>query len=180
MFSLRRSKSRFLATLAASASLLAGWQAVTVAQSNPGLTIFSGVERQNELSYHLDFGGNRDGRDRYRLRVPANKMEIGVAKWAVSYPDYFDQTGGKFDVDKIEVRVGDRSLPIQEVVWNKEDNVVLIYMEETIEAGQGIELVFSNVNNPRWGGTFYFECRVATPGDVPLPRYLGTWIVSIE
>jgi len=180
MFSLKWSKSRFLATLAVSASLLAGWQTITTAQSNPGLTIFSGVERQNELSYYLDFGGNRDGIDRYRLRVPANKMEVGVKKWAISYPDYFDKTGGRFDLDKIEVRLDGESLPLEEVKWNKNDNVILIKMEETVEAGKGIELVFSNVRNPRWGGTFYFECRVATPGDVPLPRYLGTWIVSIE
>lgn len=171
------SQSRFVSTLAAAGCLLAGFSAPILAQSNPGLTIFSGVERPNQLSYYLDFGGRRDQRDRYRLRVPADKMELGVKTFAVSYPDYYD---GVFDVDDIEVRAEGQSLPIDEVVWNKPDRVVLIYMAEPIEAGKGVELVFSNVRNPRWGGTYYFEGRASSPGDTPLPRYLGTWIISIE
>lgn len=173
----QRSKSGLLSGLAIAGCLLAGAPALTWAQSNPGLTIFSGVERPNELSYFLDFGGRRNHRDRYRLRVPADKMELGVGTFAISYPDYYD---GDFDVEKMEVRVDGESLPLQEIVWNKPDNVVLLYLEEPVEAGQSVEIVFSNVRNPRFGGTFYFEARASTPGDVPLPRYLGTWIISIE
>jgi Protein of unknown function (DUF2808) len=171
------SKSWFASTLAATGCLLAGFSAPLLAQNNPGLTIFSGVERPNQLSYYLDFGGRRDQRDRYRLRVPSDKMELGVKTFAISYPDYYD---GVFDVEKIEVRVEGQSLAIEEVVWNKADRVLLIYMAEAVEAGKGVELVLSNVRNPRWGGTYYFEGRASAPGDVPLPRYLGTWIVSIE
>ncbi|NEP28282.1 DUF2808 domain-containing protein, partial [Moorena sp. SIO3I6] len=40
------------------------------------------------------------------------------------------------------------------------------------------ELVFSNVKNPD-GGTYYFVCYVLAAGDIPLPTYVGTWIVSI-
>ncbi len=147
---------------------------------NPGLTIFSGVERQNELNYRLDFGGNRNGVDRYRLRIPANKMETAVKKLAISYPDYFDKTNGTFDVDKIEVRADGESLPIQEVIWNKDDNVVIITMEDQIPSGEGAELVFSNVRNPRWGGTFYFNLLVSPPGEAPQPRALGTYIITIS
>jgi hypothetical protein len=172
---------RVLASSLAIASCVLGtmsWRAW--GQSNPGLTIFSGVERQSELNYYLDFGGNRNGVDRYRLRIPANKMETAVQKFAVSYPDYFDKTNGQFDVDKMEVRSQGESLSIQEVVWNKDDNVVLITMQEPVPSGEGVELVFSNVKNPRWGGTFYFNCLVAPPGEAPQPRALGTWIISIN
>lgn len=177
MRSLKWSKFPLVPTLAAATCLLTGFAAPLLAQGTPGLTIFSGVERANQLSYYLDFGGRRNHRDRYRLRVPADKMELGVKTFAISYPDYYD---GVFDIEKIEVRADGRSFPIDEVVWNKADRVVLIYLVEPIEAGRGVELVFSNVRNPRWGGTYYFEGRASSPGDVPLPRYLGTWIVSID
>lgn len=167
-------------TLVVAGCVLGATQWRTLAQSNPGLTIFSGVERQNELNYHLDFGGNRNGVDRYRLRVPANKMETAVKKLAISYPDYFDKTNGQFDLDKIEVRVDGQSLPLQEVVWNKDDNVILITMENEIPSGEGAELVFSNVRNPRWGGTFYFNLLVQPPGEAPQPRAIGTYIITIS
>lgn len=169
--------SRFISAIAATGCVLAGFSAPILAQNNPGLTIFSGVERPNQLGYYLDFGGNRDQRDRYRLRVPSDKMELGVKTFAISYPDYYD---GKFDVDSIEVVAEGQSIAIDEVVWNKPDRVLLIYLAEPIEAGKSVEIVLSNVINPRWGGTYYFEGRAAAPGDVPLPRYLGTWIVSIQ
>ncbi|MFM6244668.1 MAG: DUF2808 domain-containing protein, partial [Dolichospermum sp.] len=41
-------------------------------------------------------------------------------------------------------------------------------------------LVLSNVQNPSFGGVYYFNCRVLSPGDVPLLRYIGTWIISIN
>ncbi|WP_347239884.1 DUF2808 domain-containing protein [Oscillatoria sp. FACHB-1406] len=166
-----------MSAIAATGCLLAGFSAPILAQNNSGLTIFSGVERPNQLGYYLDFGGNRDQRDRYRLRVPSDKMELGVKTFAISYPDYYD---GKFDVDSVEVVAEGQSIPIDEVVWNKPDRVLLIYLADPIEAGKSVELVLSNVRNPRWGGTYYFEGRAAAPGDVPLPRYLGTWIVSIQ
>ncbi len=58
---------RWLTALAISSSVITGLPYLVMAQSNPGLTIFSGVERENILNYHLDFGGNTNGIDRYRL-----------------------------------------------------------------------------------------------------------------
>lgn len=98
----------------------------TNAQSNPGLTIFSGVDRDNILNYHLDFGGNAGGWDRYRLRIPGKKITQGVAKVFITYPDYYN---GKFDKDSIEVRVKGESLPLREVIWDKESRLVEIDLE---------------------------------------------------
>lgn len=160
----------FLTTVAAS-----GWT-----QSNPGLTIFSGVRRENILRYYLDFGGQPGNWDRYRLRIPASKMELGAVQFTIAYPDYYD---GKFDTDRIEVRIkkGNKTenVPISEVNWDQENQLIQIYLEEPVPARQKLELVFSNVKNPRFGGTYYFEARAMAPGDVPLPRYLGTWIMTI-
>jgi hypothetical protein len=65
------------------------------------------------------------------------------------------------------------------VNWNKENHVIQIELEEPIPAGNSIEIVLSNVKNPPFGGMYYFNAQVLTPGDVPLPRYVGTWILSI-
>jgi hypothetical protein len=65
------------------------------------------------------------------------------------------------------------------VNWDKENHLIQIYLQEPISAGNKVELVFSNVKNPPYGGIYYFNCRMLAPGDVPLSRYLGTWILSI-
>jgi hypothetical protein len=167
---------RLLATLAVSSCLLTGFPVVSLAQGLPGLTIFSGVKRENQLPFKLDFGGQSNGWDRYRLRIPAKKLNLAVAQFSISYPDYYK---GKFDKDKIEVRIKDKKVPLQEVIWDKENRKVEIYPQEPVPAGSRVELVFSNVKNPNTGGTFYFNCQILSPGDVPMLRYLGTWIVSI-
>lgn len=167
---------RLLATLAVSTCLLTGLPIVSYSQGLPGLTIFSGVKRDNQLPFKLDFGGQSSGWDRYRLRIPAKKLNLAVAQFAISYPDYYK---GKFDTDEIEVRIKDKKVPLQEVIWDKENHKVEIYPQEPVPAGSRVELVFSNVKNPNSGGTFYFNCQILSPGDAPLLRYLGTWIVSI-
>ncbi len=176
MFSTKSSIKRLFGALAATGCILTSFSASSSAQHNSGFTLWSGVARENQLNYHLDFGGQRDGWDRYRLKIPAKKMELGVAQFAISYPDYYD---GKFDPKKIEVVVKGKSVPISEVNWDKENQLIQIYLEEPITAGNSVELVFSNVKNPPVGGIYYFTCQILTPGDVPLPRYLGTWILSI-
>jgi hypothetical protein len=40
-------------------------------------------------------------------------------------------------------------------------------------------VVLSDVQNPRSGGMYYFNAYINSPGDVPLRRYLGTWILSL-
>jgi hypothetical protein len=136
---------RLFGAVAATSCIITGFSSLSWAQSNPGFTLWGGVARENQLNYFLDFGGRPDQRDRYRLRIPAKKMELGVAQFAISYPDYFK---GKFDTDRIEVRVKGKSMPLAEVNWDKENHLIQIYMEEPIPAGNSVELVFSNVQNP--------------------------------
>ncbi len=167
---------RLLATIAISSCLLAGLPVITSAQGLPGLTLFGGIKRENQLPFRLDFGGQVNTWDRYRLRIPAKKLNVAVSQFAISYPDYYK---GKFDTDNIEIRLKGKKVPLQEVVWDKENHKVEIFPQEPIPAGSRLELVFSNVKNPNTGGTFYFNCQVLSPGDTPLLRYLGTWIVNI-
>ncbi|MFO5440121.1 MAG: hypothetical protein ACLBM4_16015, partial [Dolichospermum sp.] len=77
---------RLLSALAITSCLLTGLPVLTLAQSLPGLTLFSGVENKNQLPYRLDFGGQTNNTDRYILRLPAKKMKLAVAQFAISYP----------------------------------------------------------------------------------------------
>jgi len=149
---------------------------VVTAQSNPGLTIFGGVDRENQLDYYLDFGGRPNNWDRYRLRIPGNKLTEGAARFIIKYPDYFD---GKFDPDRVEVKVGEESLEIREVVWDQENYLLEIDLEQPLTEAKKVEIVLSNVKNPRNGGTFYFNCDVLAAGTIPIRLYVGTWIINI-
>ncbi len=114
---------RLLSTLAVTSCLVAGYQAVSWANSLPGLTLFSGVKSENQLAYRLDFGGQANNWDRYILKVPAQKMKLAVAQFAITYPDYYK---GSFDPKAIEVKVKGKAVPLSEVKWNKEGRVIEI------------------------------------------------------
>jgi hypothetical protein len=147
------------------------------AGGNPGLTIFSGVDRKDILNYYLDFGGNPRENERYKLSIPAKKLTQGASRFFITYPDYFD---GTFDVNSMEVRVNGKSLPLKDVpFWDKESRYVEINLEKPLEGGTGVEIVFSNVQNPSQG-TYYFTADAQISGEIPLRLYLGTWIISIS
>lgn len=149
---------------------------IALADSLPGLTIFGGLDRKYRLPYRLDFGGRPDGWDRYRLKIPKDKLKIAVAQIVVAYPADFD---GKFDLKDIEVRVKGQKITVDEVIWDKENHALQIYPQESIAAGNDIEVILSNVKNPRFG-IYYFTASILSPGEVPLPRYIGTWDLTIS
>lgn len=148
----------------------------SLAQGLPGLTIFSGIDRENQLGYRLDNSGRPSLRDRYRLRITPEKMTLAVAQLSITYPVTFD---GTFDPDRVEVRVGDDEIALEEVEWDRENRVINIIPTEPIPARTRVEVRLSNVRNPIRGGTHYFNAMVRSPGDLPMLRYVGTWIVSI-
>jgi Protein of unknown function (DUF2808) len=149
----------------------------TIALAQSGVTIFSGVDRKQELSYRLDFDGDRGGWDRYRLRVSKDKMKLSVAQFIITYPDYYK---GAFDTKAVEISVNGKPWKLQEANWDKDRQRLEVYPLEPIPANSQVELIFSNVRNPDNPGTFYFNCLIQAPGDVPIMRELGTWIISIN
>jgi hypothetical protein len=104
-------------------------------------------------------------------------MKLAVSQFNITYPEHYK---GSFDTKEIEVRVKGKSVDVKEVKWNKETRVIEIVPQDPVPAGSKVELILSNVQNPSFGGMFYFNCRVLSPGGVPVPRYLGTWIISIS
>lgn len=104
-------------------------------------------------------------------------MRLAVSQFAISYPEHFK---GTFDTKDIEVKVKGKSVGLDEVTWDKENRTIQIFSKEPVPAGNEVELILSNVRNPSSGGMFFFNCSVMSPGDVPLMRYIGTWLVSID
>lgn len=165
---------RLLSILVMSSCLLAGLPRVSLAD---GLTLFSGVKHEDQLNYNTDYGGHPgENGDRYRLRIPGDKMKLAVSEFAISYPRYFD---GAFDPKKVEVITGGVSVPVSEVKWDKDGQTIEIYPKDPVPAGDRVEIQLSNVTNPSTG-MYYFNCKVLSPGDVPLLRPIGTWIISIQ
>lgn len=142
-----------------------------------GLTIFSGVPAEKQLSSRVDFGGNPSAFDRYRLRIDKKKMKLAAAQFVIDYPDYFD---GKLDPKNVELYVNGKKVALQEVKWDEENFFIELFPQEPVPAGSSVEIMLSNVKNPRNNGMYYFNCRVLTPGDAPLLRDIGTWIIEIS
>lgn len=168
---------RFLSAAAIASCLLTGAATTAIAQGLPGLTIFSGVEDGYELSYRLDQGGRSNRYDRYRLRIPASKMELAVSQFTITYPENYDIN---FDVEDVgvRVRVNDEEVVLDSVTWNTETQRIDIYPQEEIAANSSVEIVLDDIRNPR-AGFYYFNCLVYSPGDLPMGRYVGTWILNL-
>jgi len=65
-------------------------------------------------------------------------------------------------------------------VGNRLTPDISVFPKDPVPAGSNVEIILSNVKNPSNGGVFYFNCRVLSPGDVPLLRDIGTWILTIS
>ena len=102
-------------------------------------------------------------------------MKLPVSQFNITYPEHYK---GSFDTKEIEVRVVSGVLEITPA--GKETRVIEIVTQEPVPARSKVELILSNVQNPSFGGMFYFNCQVLSPGGVQIPRYLGTWIISIS
>lgn len=170
------SKKGVIAGLAIATCLASSLPLVAHAQSGlPGLTIFGGPEE--ELGYRFDFGGTRATTDRLRLRVPADKLELGVSEFLITYPESYQ---GDFRPNRIDVRVDGDDLAIDDVVWDEERREIHIYMVEPIPAQTAVEVVMSDLYLPRRSGMHFFEGYIYAPGDVSISRKVGTWVVRVD
>jgi hypothetical protein len=168
---------KFFPILALAGCLVAVAPMVTRADSLPGFTLFSGVDPANQLSYRLD-SGYRNTTDRYSLKIPGSKINrLGAAQIQITYPDYYK---GKFDDKAIEVFAGGKSIPVEAVQWNRENQTIQIDLAQRLKTKGEIEVVLNNVQNPDGGGMYYFTCQVKSSVEFPVARYVGTWILSIE
>ncbi|NJK62239.1 MAG: DUF2808 domain-containing protein [Synechococcaceae cyanobacterium SM2_3_1] len=190
MFFQKSTLKRFLSALAIASTLAAGIPLATTAQSLPGFTIFGGPDREFELDYYLE-SGNKNDKDRYKLRIPARKMEVAASRFVIQHPDYYDGTfpvdeDGNFLPEEVEIRVGrgrnKETIAVGQAIWIQESYTIEIYPQQPVPADTAVEIVFHDVKNPRFGGMFFFQCFMEAVGDPPgvPPRYVGTWVIGIN
>ncbi len=178
---------RWFPSLFVAGCLLAGVPAVTWAQTNPGFSFVwgdGGPSGKQQLGYVLDYGTPGHMQDRYRLKI--KRQDVAIDSIVISYPDYYD---GTFNEDKVSLQMSARNkifnfkkpevIPVSSVKVDADSRIIEIIPEAPIPAGTNFEAVLSNVQNPRSGGMYYFNCRVTSPGDLPIMRYVGTWVLSI-
>ncbi|WP_460193343.1 DUF2808 domain-containing protein [Thermosynechococcus sp. FA-CM-4201] len=164
--------------------------ALVRAQANQGFTFTwgEGPSGRQQLQYHLDNGTPGFMGDRYWLRL--GQQKVAINRINITYPDYYN---GIIDPKGIEVRVGGNSsnsffqfrrnpgtrIELAEVSLDRDNRVIDIVPAEVIPAGTPVQVILNNVRNPNHGGMYYFNARIGSPGDIPLMRYIGTWILSI-
>ncbi|MCS7031491.1 MAG: DUF2808 domain-containing protein [Gloeomargarita sp. SKYG116] len=150
-----------------------GMPGIVQAQGS-GWTLWGGPKK--ELRYSADSGRIGDW-DRYYLQVP--RQRIAVSEYYISYPENFR---GEFDTKAVEVVRSrtQKQFRIGEVVWDRENRELRIALAEPVPADTPVEIILSNVRNPRNIGMFFFNLRVLSPGDIPLPRPVGTWVIMVS
>ncbi|MBF2090032.1 MAG: DUF2808 domain-containing protein [Synechococcales cyanobacterium K44_A2020_017] len=173
----KRLTRRFFSAAAIATCLLTGTTITVMAQGLPGLTIFSGVDDGYELGYRLDNQGRSNRFDRYRLRIPPEKMEFAVSRFSITYPDNYRINFNIDNVD-IEVKVDGEEVVIDEANWDVDNRVIDIYPQAEVPANSSVEVILDNIRNPR-AGFYYFNALIYSPGDLPLGRYVGTWILNL-
>lgn len=176
---------RILPTLLCAGCLFTGLPVVASAQTNPGFTFTygNGPSGKQQLKYVLNYGTPGHKNDRYRLKLGSQK--VAISGITITYPENYS---GSFDPKQIEVRTGSSNqffgrklgnvVPLSELNLDKEARVITIVPQEIIPAGVNTEVVLTNVRNPSSGGMYYFNCQISSPGDIPLMRYIGTWILA--
>lgn len=147
------------------------------AQGNAGFILFGGV-RDSALDYCLD-NGTSGRRDRYYLEVKPQSFK--VSEVIVTYPSHF--TGG-FDTEDIKLRISDqcrggKDLEIESVTWDRESRRITIIPKEAIPSKTPLRIVMSNVRNPDYSGFYQMDGRVLR-ADVPVPVYIGSWVITLD
>lgn len=167
---------RFFLAVAVTSLFVSGMPAPSWALQCSGLTLFGGPKREYELKYCMQ-SGREDTWDRYFLKIPKEKVDVAISELRIEYPEHYR---GEFNEERIELKVNGNTVDLQEAIWDRDNRFVQIYPVEAIPANTDIEVVMSQVRNPERGGMFNFNCQVITRGGPPLPRYLGTWVLTID
>ncbi len=181
-FSLKKA----LPVLLCTGFLVGSVPAISTANTNPGFSfIWGGRDNQpnKQLSYVLSDGTPGNLNTRWRMKLP--RQEVAVSAIRISFPDYFN---GKFNQKRIELRETPKgriinfkkgkSVAVASITADNEAGIIEVIPEAPIPAGKKVEVVMSGVRNPRSGGVYFVNCSVLTPGEVPIPKNIGTWVMS--
>lgn len=234
---------RHAAKLLAIAGGLAAAATPLVANAD-GLTIFSGVNNELDVSYH--HSGRNARNARYLMRISARDVETPVSQISIYIPAYYgemderlrnlecvencEDIGEEFQnrvlrfedrdalEDILEVGYGRRynqeailgNVTIEENCfqdWQGNErssfHCLRIPLQESIEPGTPIQVKMSRIQNPTFGGTYYFHALLVScldeggcfsdPDHEPVNdsptfgdfrrgsvSFVGTWIITVD
>jgi len=158
------------------AMALVGSPGAVLAQGS-GWTLWGGPKK--ELRYTAD-SGQVGQWDRYYLNVP--RQRVAVVEYYISYPEHYR---GQLDPKAVEVvrsrawGQDQQKFRVGEVVLDKENRLLRITLIDPVPADTPVDIILSNVKNPRNSGMYFFNLQVLSPGDIPLPRQVGTWVITL-
>lgn len=143
------------------------------AQPNSGFILF-GSARETALDYTLDYG-RANLIDRYYLTLKPQKYQINEI--IVTVPDIFK---GEFDSQQILVRIDGKEQVPESAKWDAKERTIKVTLKDPVPASKESVLILSNVRNPYIGGMYQFDARVRSITDVPILRYIGSWVIGID
>jgi len=151
--------------------------APSFAQPNPGFIIF-GNSKDTAMDYCLD-SGSASQYDSYYLELKTQKFKY--SEIIVTYPDHFNPMTDFAAIELFQNSDcrGGKKIPLESAQWDKEARRITVIPKEPIPANTPVRLVLSNVRNPNFPGMFQIDARVLR-ADVPVPVYIGSWIISLQ
>jgi Protein of unknown function (DUF2808) len=142
-------------------------------QTNAGIILFGSI-RDKALDYTLDYG-RANLIDRYYLTLKPQKYQINEI--IITVPETFK---GEFDSQQIRVKFNGKEEIPESARWSEKDRTVEVVLKEPIPVDREAVLILSNVRNPYFGGLFQFDARVRSITDIPILRYIGSWVIGID
>ncbi len=151
---------------------------VSTAQAQSGFCLI-GCAKDADLilNYRIEDKQHNFTSDRYFLWIKPQK--VATKEIQVVTDPGFD---GLFSLKAIEVnsRTANKSYKVEDVVWDSELYTMTIVLDKPLPAQEEIEVVASQVTNPRSEGIYKLNARVLGTEPNPIYRYVGTWSISIE
>jgi hypothetical protein len=164
-------------------------QPIASAEGLPGITFRwnNNGQKFTELRYAIDHSTVPNGLARYRLRLGPGDMKLAASQFSINYLDAFD---GDIDAKNIELRTCKKAgsilsnakctkVPVDEITYDPAVRRISIYPTQPVPAGSNVEIVLSNVRNPTGPGMYQMNALVESPGDTPMLRYVGSWLLTI-
>ncbi len=162
---------------------------IASAEGLPGITFRwnNNGQKFTELRYAIDHSAVPNGLARYRLRLGPGDMKLAAAQFSINYLDAFD---GDIDAKNIELRTCKKAgsilsnakctkVPVDEITYDPAVRRISIYPTQPVPAGSNVEIVLSNVRNPTGPGMYQMNALIESPGDNPMLRYVGSWLLTI-
>lgn len=137
--------------------------------------------------YYFQSSKERRDRSTYYLVMRPKDRKTAILKLKISFPKHFSSTlkAKKFSLCKIELggmltktRCKEKIPAIFEIA--KDKSYVEVFPNKIIPSDKNSYSVVMKIFNPEESGMFQLNAVAQTPGDLPISKYLGSWMIDID